>query len=117
MLEQPSQPLRTTRSGSARGSPNSPNRGRIMRGAQRGNRIQPIIWNQNQEMQMMGGEFQFQSHLFKSNKFNFFVSFGLGMQGRPQQPFPSPQNRGQRARRGTRSRGATSSSNYGNMRY
>lgn len=57
MLEQP-QPLRTTRSGSIRGSPTSPNRGRIMRGSQRANRIQPIIWNQNQEMQqMMGGRF------------------------------------------------------------
>lgn len=58
MLEQP-QTVRTTRSGAARGSPTSPNRGRITRGAARGNRIQPIIWNQSQEMQMMGGKLGF----------------------------------------------------------
>lgn len=56
MLEHPSQQLRTTRSGSVRGSPTSQNRGRIMRGSQRGgNRIQPIIWNQNPDL--MGSEF------------------------------------------------------------
>lgn len=53
---------------------------------------------------------QHQSHL------NLLVHLP-GMQNRQQQPFPSPPNRAQRARRGTRGRGAASSSNYGNMRY
>lgn len=56
MLEQP-QMTRTTRSsGAMRGSPSSPSRGRILRGHTRGgNRIQPIVWNQDMQI-MQGGE-------------------------------------------------------------
>lgn len=58
MLEQPTM-TRTTRSGAViRGTPTSPQqRGRVMRGSQRGiNRIQPIVWNQDGQVQMMGGK-------------------------------------------------------------
>lgn len=54
MLEQPPS-TRQTRSLS-RGSPTSPMRGRGMRGMRGGNRIQPIIWNQHESHQMMGGK-------------------------------------------------------------
>lgn len=53
---------RTTRSGAViRGSSTSPQqqqqRGRVSRGSSRGmNRIQPIIWNQDGQVQMMGGK-------------------------------------------------------------
>lgn len=91
-----------------------------MRGVPRGSRIQPIVWNQNQnqiqnqeQQQMMGGRLNVK--LLTITSINIILS--SGMPNRQQQiPFPSPPNRGQRARRGTRGR-AASSSNYGNMRY
>lgn len=57
MLEHPLM-HRQTRSGIIRGSPSPLSRGRVVRGHHQrgGNRIQPIVWNQNQDMQMMGGE-------------------------------------------------------------
>lgn len=57
MLEQPISGMspRQTRSGMIRGSPTSPLRGRGQRGSNRGgNRIQPIVWNQDMQMQMGG---------------------------------------------------------------
>lgn len=58
MLEQP-QVTRTTRSsGVMRGSPSPPSRGRMQRGhnTRGGNRIQPIVWNQDMQV-MQGGKF------------------------------------------------------------
>lgn len=49
---------RTTRSsgGVMRGSPSPSSRGRVLRGHTRGgNRIQPIVWNQDMQI-MQGGE-------------------------------------------------------------
>lgn len=54
------EPMMMTRSSRSvnRGSPSPSRGGRFMRGSHRGgNRIQPIVWNQNQEQQqMMGGK-------------------------------------------------------------
>lgn len=124
MLEQPTAALRTTRSGGIinRSMTMSPQqRGRVTRGSTRGSNrnIQPIVWGQNQELQMMGGELKF-LHVYGKSLCSIILIALLslpGIPGRQQQPFPSPTNRGGRARRGPRGRGAPSSSNYGNMRY
>lgn len=71
MLEQPSV-TRTTRSGAViRGTSTSPqNRGRVMRGAQRGINRNPIVWNQDgNQVQMMGGKKSFiRQNALKSSK-------------------------------------------------